>query len=312
MRIFVAGASGVIGRRLVPMLVDAGHSVVGMTRSAERAEGLRSMGAEPAVCDVYDAEALRRAVAAAQPEVVLHELTDLPQNLDPRRAKEAYARNDRVRREGTSNLVAAAVASGVRRIVAQSIAFIYRPQGDSVKDENAALWDDAPEPFSHSVAAVRQLEDTVTRADGIEGLVLRYGFFYGPGTAYASDGSLAAMVRKRRFPVLGRGDGVFSYIHIDDAASATVVAVERGAPGIYNIVDDDPAPTRDWLPAYAEALGAKPPRRVPAWIGRLAAGKFTAAIATELRGASNEKAKRELGWQPKYASWRQGFKEALG
>jgi nucleoside-diphosphate-sugar epimerase len=174
------------------------------------------------------------------------------------------------------------------------------------------MWDDAPEPFTDSIAAVRMLEETVTGADGIDGLVLRYGFFYGPGTAYAADGALAAMVRKRRFPVLGKGAGVFSFIHIDDAAAATVAAVERGAPGIYNVVDDDPAATRDWLPAYAEAVGAKPPRRLPAWIGRLAAGRFTAAMATELRGASNEKVKRELGWQPRYPSWRQGFKEALG
>ncbi len=312
MRIFVAGASGVIGRRLVPLLVAQGHSVVGMTRSDERAEQLGEMGAEPAVVDVFDAEALRRAVTAAQPDVVVHELTDLPQNLDPRRAKEAYARNDRIRREGTSNLVAAAVASGAKRIVAQSIAFVYRPEGDAVKDEDAPMWDDAPEPFTDSIAAVRQLEDMVVKADGIDGLALRYGFFYGPGTAYAADGSLAEMVRKRRFPVLGKGAGVFSYVHIDDAASATVAAVERGPSGIYNVVDDDPAPMRDWLPVYAEALGAKPPRRLPAWIGRMAAGKFTAAMATQLRGASNEKAKRELGWAPRYPSWRQGFEEALG
>src|SRR4051812_47574375 len=193
MRIFVAGASGVIGRRLVPLLVQQDHAVVGMTRSAERAHALREAGAEPAVCDVYDAEALRRTVAAAQPEVVVHELTDLPQNLDPRRAKDAYARNDRIRREGTSNLVAAAVASGAKRIVAQSIAFVYKPEGDAVKDEDAPMWDDAPEPFTDSIAAVRQLEDTVMKADGIEGLALRYGFFYGPGTAYAADGSLAEL-----------------------------------------------------------------------------------------------------------------------
>ena len=204
------------------------------------------------------------------------------------------------------------MASGAKRIVAQSIAFVYEPEGDAVKDEDAPIWDDAPEPFTDSIAAVRQLEDMVVKADGIDGLALRYGFFYGPGTAYAADGSLAEMVRRRRFPVLGKGAGVFSYIHIDDAASATVAAVERGPSGIYNVVDDDPAPMRDWLPVYAEALGAKPPRRLPAWIGRIAAGKFTAAMATQLRGASNEKAKRELGWQPSHASWREGFKEALG
>ena len=289
------------------MLVAAGHDVVGMTRSAERAEVLREAGAEPAVCDVFDAEALRRTVAAAQPEVVVHELTDLPQNLDPRRAKEAYERNDRIRREGTSNLVAAAVACGARRIVAQSIAFIYRAEGDAVKDEDAPMWDDAPAPFADSVAAVRQLEEMVVNADGIDGLALRYGFFYGPGTAYAADGSLAAMVRKRRFPVLGKGAGVFSFIHIDDAAAATVAAVERGAPGIYNVVDDEPAAVRDWLPVYAEAVGAKPPRRRTGMARR--EWRPASSRPRWRRTCAERRTRRpsaELGWQPRHASWREG------
>jgi nucleoside-diphosphate-sugar epimerase len=311
-KVFLAGATGVIGRRLVPLLVGAGHVVVGMTRSPERAAALRQAGVEPAVCDVFDADAVRRAVAAAAPDVVLHELTDLPANLGPRNMKAAYARNDRVRTEGTRNLVDAAAAAGVGRMIAQSIAFAYRPEGGMVKSEDAPLWDDAPEPFTGSVAALHVLEDAVTRTDGIAGLVLRYGWFYGPGTAHATDGGVAAMVRKRRFPVLGRGTGTFSYIHVDDAAAATVAALERGGTGVLNVVDDEPAPISEWLPVYAEALGAPAPRRLPVFVGRLVAGKLTATMAQDLRGASNARAKQALGWEPRWASWRQGFREALG
>jgi nucleoside-diphosphate-sugar epimerase len=283
-----------------------------MTRSESRVEGLRSAGATPVICDVFDADALRDAIVAASPEVVLHELTDLPANVDPRKADEQTAGNDRIRTEGTRNLVAAALAAGARRMVAQSIAFAYAPVGGGIKVEEDPLYDDAPWPFSRSVAALRELDNAVTQTEGIEGLVLRYGFFYGPGTGYASDGYWADQVRKRRFPIVGGGGGIFSYIHVDDAAAATVTAVERGAPGIYNIVDDDPAAVREWLPAYAEAVGAKKPRRVPAFIARFVAGRYVVMLATELRGASNEKAKRELGWTPLFASWRVGFKEGLG
>jgi nucleoside-diphosphate-sugar epimerase len=283
-----------------------------MTRSESRVDGLRSAGATPVVCDVFDADALRDAVVAASPEVVLHELTDLPANVDPRKADEQTAGNDRIRTEGTRNLVAAALAAGARRMVAQSIAFAYAPVGGAIKVEEDPLFDDAPWPFSRSVAALRDLDTAVTETEGIDGLVLRYGFFYGPGSGYASDGYWADQVRKRRFPIVGGGGGLFSYIHVDDAAAATVAAVERGAPGIYNVVDDDPGAVREWLPAYAEAIGAKKPRRVPAFIARFVAGKYVVMLATELRGASNEKAKRELGWTPRFASWRQGFKEGLG
>jgi nucleoside-diphosphate-sugar epimerase len=310
--VFLAGATGVIGRRLLPMVLAAGHEVTAMTRSAEKSAGLREAGATPAVCDVFDAEGLRAAVAAASPEVVLHELTDLPQNIDPRKMEEQAAGNDRIRTEGTRNLVAAAVAAGARRVVAQSIAFAYPPTGSGLKAEEDPLWDEAPWPWSRSVDALRELEGMVTGTDGIDGLVLRYGFFYGPGSSYASDGYYAGEVRRRRFPIVGKGTGVFSYIHVDDAAAATVAAVERGGPGIYNVVDDEPAPMRDWVPAYAEAIGAKPPRRVPKWLARLVAGPYAAGMATQLRGASNAKAKADLDWQPRYPSWRQGFKEALG
>jgi 2-alkyl-3-oxoalkanoate reductase len=311
-RVFLAGATGVIGRRLLPMLLEAGHDVTAMTRNAEKSAGLREAGATPVVCDVFDAGGVSAAVAAARPEVLVHELTDLPPNLDPRKMEEQLAGNDRIRTEGTRNLMTAAVAAGTRRVVAQSIAFAYPPTGSGLKTEDDPLWDEAPWPWSRSVEALRELESTVTGTDGVEGVVLRYGFFYGPGSSYASDGYHAGEVRRRRFPIVGKGTGVFCFIHVDDAAAAAVAAVERGSPGIYNVVDDEPAPMRELVPAYAEAIGARPPRRVPKWLARLVAGRYAAGMATQLRGASNAKAKAELGWQPRYPSWRQGFKEALG
>jgi nucleoside-diphosphate-sugar epimerase len=264
------------------------------------------------VADVFDADGLRAAVERAQPEVVVHELTDLPQAIDPRKMEEQLAGNDRIRTEGTRSLVAAAVAAGARRMVAQSIAFAYAPTGEGLKREADALWDDAPWPWKRSVEALRDLEDAVTKTEGLEGLALRYGFFYGPGSTYAPDGFYAREVQRRRFPVVGRGSGVFSFIHVDDAADATLAAVERGAPGIYNVVDDEPAPLREWLPVYAEAIGAKRPRRVPRFLARIVAGQYAVMLATELRGASNERAKSELGWEPRHASWRQGFRATPG
>jgi len=311
MRVFLAGASGVIGRPLVPALVAAGHEVTGTTRKAERVGEIEAAGATAVVCDALDRDALAAAVRGARPEVVVHELTALPERLDPRK-KGVYEATARIRREGTANLVAAAQAAGARRLVAQSIAFVYAPQGDWVKAEDAPTMSDAEGEFGEALAATMDLERQVLGADGLEGLVLRYGFFYGPGSSYRRDGYQAEEVRRRRFPIVGNGDGTFSFVHVDDAVSATVAAVERGAPGIYNIVDDEPAHSRDWIPAYAAAVGAKPPRRVPAWLVRLVAGKGIAAFATTLRGAANAKAKRELGWQPAHASWRTGFRDALG
>jgi nucleoside-diphosphate-sugar epimerase len=312
MRVFLAGATGVIGRALLPRLLEHGHDVTAMTRREERAAELREAGAVPAVCDVFDAEGVREAVERARPEVVLHELTDLPPAIDPRKLEVQVAGNDRIRTEGTRNLVAAAVAAGARRIVAQSIAFAYAPTGERLKGEDDALWDDAPWPWSRSVAALRDLEDAVTNTEGVEGVVLRYGFFYGPGTSYARGGYYESEVRRRRFPLVGRGSGVFSFIHVDDAADATVAAVERGVPGIYNVVDDEPAPLRAWLPEYAQAIGAKPPRRVPRFLARMLGGRYAVAMATDLRGAANARAKAELGWAPRHSSWRQGFGESLG
>jgi nucleoside-diphosphate-sugar epimerase len=307
--VFVAGASGAIGRPLVPLLVTAGHEVTGTTRSRERAEQIGAAGATPVVVDALDAHALRRAVGAAGPEVVVHELTALPDRFDPRR-RDIYDATNRVRREGTRNLLDAARVAGARRFVCQSIAFAYAPgAAPEVKDEDAPLSLGAPPPFGEGVRALAEMERAVLEPEGPEGLVLRYGWFYGPGTYYAEDGSMAADVRRRRFPIVGSGVGLFSFIHVEDAAAATVVAVERGAPGIYNIVDDEPAGQRDWLPAYAEAIGAPPPRRVPVWLARLVAGKMASAINLQ-PGASNAKAKRDLGWSPRWPSWREGFREA--
>jgi nucleoside-diphosphate-sugar epimerase len=311
MRVFVAGATGVIGRVLVPMLRDAGHEVVGMTRSQERASELREQGVEPAVCDAFDADGVARAVAAAQPEVVVNQLTDIPKVIEPRKMGEQFEMNDRLRTEGTPNLMRAAEAAGARRLISQSIAFAYAP-ADSLRSEDDPLFDDAPPPWGRSVAAVRALERATLGSESVDGVVLRYGYFYGPGTVYAGDGSTAAMVRKRGFPVVGNGSAVYSFIHIDDAASATVAALDRGAPGIYNVVDDEPAPVREWLPEYASALEARPPRKVPRLAARIVAGRLAVYMMTGLQGATNAKAKRDLGWEPRWTSWRQGFREALG
>jgi 2-alkyl-3-oxoalkanoate reductase len=305
MRVFVAGASGVIGRSLIGRLLSAGHEVTGMTRSAARAEEIRARGAQAVVVDALDAQALTEAVVAARPEAVIHQLTALPPKIHPRRYGEALAPTNRLRRDGTRNLVAAANAAGASRLVAQSIAFMYAPEGAWVKDKDAPLAIDAPPPMSEAVAAVVDLETQVLEAGGI---VLRYGYFYGPGTQFGPDGFSAELARKRQLPVIGSGDACWSFIHVDDAAAATVAALEQGSSGVYNIVDDEPAPARDWVPVYAASVGAKPPRRLPAWLARLVGGPAGAAVMTTQRGASNAKATRELGWTPRYGSWRDGFR----
>ncbi|HET7444659.1 MAG TPA: NAD(P)-dependent oxidoreductase [Solirubrobacterales bacterium] len=305
MKVFVAGATGAIGQPLVRQLVAAGHEVTGMSRSEERAASVRAAGAEAAVCDVYDTEALDAAVAAAAPAAVVHALTALPPAFNPR--KNYLAATNRVRTEGTRNLIAAAQAAGARRLVAESVCFFYRPDGDWVKDEEAPLYEEAPGHFREGAAAMLDLERQVTSAEGLEGLVLRCGWLYGPGTYFAADGSSAEEVRRRRYPLVGAGTGTFSFLHVEDCAAAFAAALEHGAAGAYNVCDDEPAPAREWIPVYAEALGAKPPRRVPLWLARIVAGRAMAESAVQLRGAANAKAKRELGWQPAHPSWRQGL-----
>jgi nucleoside-diphosphate-sugar epimerase len=302
MRVFLAGASGAIGRPLVRQLVDAGHEVTGMTRSPARASNLAEAGARAVVCDALSAEPLARSVADAHPEAVIHQLTALPDRFDPRK-KHLYEKTNQLRTVGTRNLLAAAQSAGVGRFVSQSIAFAYEPSGTAIKDERDPLFSDAPEPFGSAIAAVEEMEKAVLDAEGVKGVVLRYGWFHGPGTYFAEDGSMASDVRRRRHPIVGDGGGLLSFVHVEDAAAATVAALERGGPGIYNVVDDEPAPMHEWLPRYARALGAKPPRRVPRWLARILAGKMVAEMSTELRGASNTKARRDLGWRPVWARW---------
>jgi 2-alkyl-3-oxoalkanoate reductase len=320
MKIFVAGATGVLGRALVPQLVARGHEVVGMTRSASKQDLLRGLGARPAVADALDPDAVGQAVASAEPEVIVHELTALSGPMSARDMRHpdrsaAATMTNRLRIEGTDHLLAAGRAVGARRFVAQSFgAFRFARTGGPVLTEADPLDPDPPVALRPAVVGLLHLEQAVTTIEWGEGLVLRYGSFYGPGTAISRepDALMAAPIRKRRFPIIGDGGGVLSHIHIDDAAAATVIAVERGRPGIYNIVDDEPAPEREWLPVLASALDAKPPRRIPRWLGRLAAGEAATLMMTEVSGASNEKAKRELGWQPRYPSWREGFAQGLG
>jgi nucleoside-diphosphate-sugar epimerase len=315
MRVFVAGASGAIGGRLVPMLMEAGHAVVAMTRTADKADAIRASGAEPVLADALDADSVGAAVRAAEPEAVVHQLTALSSMTgNPRKFAEDFALTNRLRTEGTDHLLAAARAAGARRFVAQSYAgWPYAREGGPVKTEDDPLDPDPPAAAGDALDAMRYLDRIVPGAEGIEGVVLRYGGFYGPGTGIArgEESRFTDAIHKRRFPVVGGGTGVWSFVHIDDAARATLAALDRGAPGIYNVVDDDPAPVSEWLPALADAIGAKPPRRVPTWIGRLAGGEMAVSLMTQVRGASNAKAKRELGWQPEHPSWREGFPAAL-
>ena len=313
MKVFVAGATGALGRQLVPMLVSQDHDVTGMTRTPAKQDLIRSLGARPAVADALDPEAVAQAVAEAEPDAVIHELTDLTGTF-ARNIDKSFATTNRLRTEGTDHLLAAAKAAGARRFVAQSFAgWPSEPTGGPVKTEDDPLQQHPPKTVTRSLAAIRHVEETVTGADGLEGLALRYGGFYGPGTSLATDppGELTEMIRKRRVPIIGDGGGIWSLVHIEDAASATAAALERGAPGVYNVVDDDPVPVGELMPELARQIGAKPPRHLPRWVGRLAAGEVGVLMMTEIRGATNDKAKRELGWEPRYPSWRQGFREGV-
>ena len=311
MKVFVAGATGVIGRRLLPRLTRDGHEVTAITRSQGRVGQLRDYGAKPMVCDVFDRDKLKQAVALAEPEVVIHQLTNLPPRIDPRHVKEALAQTNKLRSEGTQILMDAAKSAGARCFIAQSISSYYAPAPTWPATESEPLYTQAPAAFADAVHAIDNLEHTVLNTPGIDGIVLRYGYFYGPGTIYAADGTFAEDVRHRRIPIIGNGGGVLSFVHVDDAAAATVLALYQGKPGIYNIVDDDPTPFREWLPIYAALLNAPRPMRLPKFIGRLGAGRFGVYFMTEQRGASNTKAKQQLGWRPTYSSWSKGFRSEL-
>jgi len=308
MRVFVAGATGAIGRRLVPKLVERGHEVVATTSRREKADGLRALGATPVILDGLDGAAVGEAVASAEPAAIVHQMTALAGRSDLRRFDRWFARTNELRTRGTEHLLAAARVAGVDRFVAQSYTgWTNDDRGGPIKSEADALDPDPLAAQRESLAAIRFLEDAVTSAS-LEGIVLRYGNFYGPGDSEP----LLELIRERRFPIIGDGGGVWSWIHLDDAASATIAALENGRRGIYNVTDDEPARVAEWLPYLAQVVGAKPPRRVPAWLGRLAAGDVPVRWMTEGRGSSNEKAKRELDWRPAWSSWRDGFRDGLG
>jgi nucleoside-diphosphate-sugar epimerase len=310
MRVFLAGAAGAIGHPLVDRLIADGHSVVGTTRDEARARTLRAQGAEAAVLDAFDAAALRAAVLAAEPEVVIHQLTALPAQADPKLMPAGLALTNRLRRETVPTLLAAAAEAGARRALVQSIAFVTQPNGSPVHDEDAPLYLDAPEQFRDNIGAVRDLEAATVGATDIEGLVLRYGFYYGPNTWYAKDGTMGELIRKRRYPIIGSGEGHMSFVHLDDAVDATVRALDRGTPGVYNITDDTPATSREWLPETARLLGAKPPRKVPAWLARRLAGDALVYYSTTLPGNANGRARAAFDWAPR--PWRDGFAEVFG
>jgi nucleoside-diphosphate-sugar epimerase len=310
MRILVAGATGAIGLQLVPQLIAAGHSVVGTTRTPAKAAIIKRMGAEPAIVDGLDAPAIRDTVIAAQPDIIIDQMTDLADVTDLRHFDRAFATTNKLRTEGTDFLLAAARDAGVKRFIAQSFCgWTYGRGGEQIKTEADALDPDPPEELRGTLQAIQHLEDAVTGSATPEGIVLRYGSFYGPDTGMLSR-AMIDQLRRRRVPLIGGGGARWSFIHVEDAASATVAAVERGKPGhIYNIVDDEPAEVSEWLPALAALLGARPPIRVPAWLGRLFAGEHLVSMMTEVRAGSNAKAKRELGWRPAHPSWREGFAE---
>ncbi len=307
MKVFIAGATGVIGRPLTVQLLAANHDVIAMTRSENRAIALQQQGVTPVIGDVFDRSMLRQSLQDARPDVVIHQLTALPKRIDPRRVKTHLAETNRLRTEGTQNLFDASLAAGVQRFISQSIAFAYSPDGDGLKREDCALYERPPAAFDDVIHAIRRLEEITLSNPTLPGVVLRYGFFYGPGTIYACDGSFAEDVQRRRVPIIGNGTGVFSFIHVEDAAAATVAAVELGEPGIYNVVDDEPAPVRAWLPAYAELLGAPRPFKVPWVLGRVGGGRYGVYLMVEQRGAANRKAREHLEWEPRFSSWHEGF-----
>jgi 2-alkyl-3-oxoalkanoate reductase len=304
MNIFIAGATGAVGRTLIPQLIDHGHAVTGTTRSPAKADALRALGATPVVVDGLDRAGVLNAVRAAEPDAIVHQMTALSGLSDPRKFERSFAMTNRLRTEGTDHLLAAAAEVGAT-VVAQSFAgWPYAPEGGPVKTEDDPLYSDPPKQLRTTLAAIRHVEQVVPAAGGT---VLRYGGFYGPGTGIAPGGEQWDAVHARKFPIVGDGGGVWSFCHVADAASATVAALERPLPGaILNVCDDDPAPVRDWLPVLAEAIGARPPRHVPRWVGRLMGAHLVHVMCTA-RGASNARAKETLGWAPSVGSWREGF-----
>jgi len=311
MKVFVAGATGALGKQLVPMLVEAGHQVTGMSRSPEKRGEIEALGATAVIADALDADQVATAVGEAEPDVIAHELTAISGDMDFKHFERDFGPTNRLRTEATDHLLSAGLAVGVKKFVAQSFApWPYARVGGPVKSESDPLDPDPPAQVRTTLEAIRYLEDAVTGAEWTEGIALRYGGFYGPGTSFGAGGAMTDAIRARRVPIVGNGAGVWSFIHIADAAEATLAAIERGERGIYNVVDDEPAPVAEWLPVVAERVGAKPPRRVPRVLGRLFGGEIAVVMMTELRGSSNAKAKRELGWEPSHPTWRTALGKA--
>jgi nucleoside-diphosphate-sugar epimerase len=312
-KIFIAGATGAIGRRLVPLLVAQGHHVVASTRTPDKTGQLRTGGAEPVVLNGLDRDSVLRAVIESHPDVIVHQMTALGSMRTVKHFDRDFAVTNRLRTEGTEYLIAAARAAGTRNLVVQSYTgWPNIREGSRIKTENEPLDPNPPQTMSRTLAAIRTMESLITNLSDIAGTVLRYGSLYGPGTSISPQGEIVKMVRQRQFPVIGNGSGVWSFIHVDDAAAATKIAIENERPGIYNIVDDDPAEVSVWLPKLARVIGAKPPRHIPAWLGRFAVGDSGVSMMTRIRGSSNAKARHILGWKPAYTSWRQGFLAVCG
>jgi nucleoside-diphosphate-sugar epimerase len=314
MKVFVAGATGVVGKRLVPLLVSSGYQVMGSTHSPGKETWLREVGATPVAVDALDRTAVKQAVMRAAPDVVIHEMTSLTGAKSFKKFDDEFALTNRLRTEGTDYLLDAARTAGVKRFIAQSYGnWNYERTGSGLKSEDDPFDPNPPANQRQTLEAIVYLEQAVTGASDLEGIALRHANHYGPGTGFSLDGDLVQLIRKRRLPVIGDGAGVWAFIHVDDLAQATIAALARGKPGgVYNIVDDEPVPAATWIPGLADAVGAKPPRHVPVWLGRLAAGEVGVSMMTQIRGTSNARAKRELGWEPHYKSWRDGFRTGLG
>jgi len=313
MRVFLAGSTGAIGKPLVPLLLESAHEVVALVRTPQKGMEVEALGARTVVADALDKEALTEAIRKAEPEVIIHQLTSITGVANFKNLDEEFALTNRLRTEATETMLAAGRLVRARRFIAQSFCgWPFARQGGSIKTEEDPLDPNPPFGFRKILAAIQYLEEAVRRTTDLEALALRYGFFYGPGTSLAKDGAIAQLVREHKIPIVGDGAGIWSFVHIQDAARATVAAIAHGAPGIYNIVDDEPAPVSTWLPFLADTLGAKAPGKVPAWLAKPLIGEGGVSMMTQIRGASNAKAKRELGWEPTYPSWRRGFVEGLG
>lgn len=313
MRVIVAGASGVVGRALLPALVARGHQVAGLVRSAAGAQTTAALGAEPLVADALNRDATIAHVVGFRPDALIHQLTAIPADLDMRRFDAAFAPTNQLRTKGTDNLLEAARRAGVRRFVAQSFCgWPFARLGGSVKTEDDPLDPRPPAQLKRTLDAIRHLEGAVSAARDVGGVCLRYGSFYGPGTALSRTGVVVEQLRRRRLPIIGKGGGVWSFLHVADAASATLAALEGDAPGVFNVVDDEPAPVAQWLPELARAVDAKPPFRIPAWLGKLLVPEHLFVMMTDIRGGSNGRFKQAFGWQPAFATWRDGFQRGLG